>query len=154
MNRRKDLVWWFDRTGSEILGWALLAAGLLMLLLPGPGLLALAAGVWLLARHNPWARKVLDPVHRAAVRAAKEGVATRLRIVMSALSAGAVMTVGIVWCLNPHIGTYTVFGLAVGPRLPFGGWGAGISIVVSSIVALVLLAYSVRTYRGQADGTE
>lgn len=39
------------------LGCVLLVAGLVMLMTPGPGVLAVAAGVALLARHNSWTRR-------------------------------------------------------------------------------------------------
>jgi UPF0716 family protein affecting phage T7 exclusion len=46
------------RVGLEVaLGCVLLVAGLVMLVTPGPGVLAVAAGVALLARHNPWTRR-------------------------------------------------------------------------------------------------
>ncbi len=39
---------WFRRTGSEVLGWSLVALGGALLVLPGPGALVLVAGVALL----------------------------------------------------------------------------------------------------------
>ena len=54
---------WFQRTGSEVLGWILVVVGLALLILPGPGMLALVAGVALLAPHYAWARRILDPLH-------------------------------------------------------------------------------------------
>lgn len=71
------------RIGQEILGWLLLAAGIAALVLPGPGLLLLALGLWVLARNYRWADRLLDPVKRAAYRGAAEGVKTWPRIIMS-----------------------------------------------------------------------
>ena len=42
---------WVRRTGGEILGWTLVVVGLALLVLPGPGMLALVAGIALLAPH-------------------------------------------------------------------------------------------------------
>jgi uncharacterized protein (TIGR02611 family) len=45
---------------TSILGAVLVAAGIVMLVTPGPGLLTIAAGLALLARTFPWARHLLD----------------------------------------------------------------------------------------------
>jgi uncharacterized protein (TIGR02611 family) len=41
-------------------GFVLLAGGVLMLVTPGPGWLAIAGGLSLLAVDFPWARRLLD----------------------------------------------------------------------------------------------
>ena len=41
-------------------GWALLVVGALLLVLPGPGLPLLLAGLALLGRESPWARRLCD----------------------------------------------------------------------------------------------
>ena len=46
---------WFRRTGSEILGWALTVAGIILIPAPGPGTLVLVAGISLLSRNHVWA---------------------------------------------------------------------------------------------------
>src|SRR6478752_1081133 len=56
------------RIGLEILGWLLLAAGVAALVLPGPGLLLLALGLWVLAKNYRWADRLLDPVKRVGYR--------------------------------------------------------------------------------------
>lgn len=38
------------------LAWAVIAAGLVLLPLPGPGLLIVAAGVYMLSRQSEWVR--------------------------------------------------------------------------------------------------
>jgi hypothetical protein len=43
---------------TTVLGAVLLAAGVVMLLTPGPGILAIAGGIALLSRHHAWARTV------------------------------------------------------------------------------------------------
>jgi uncharacterized protein (TIGR02611 family) len=57
-----------------VLGAAVVAAGLAMLVLPGPGLLTLAAGLAILALEFPWARRMLAGIRaRAAETAQKAG---------------------------------------------------------------------------------
>ena len=54
-------------------GFALLAAGIAMLALPGPGWLTIAAGLAILAGEYLWARQLLDRLKSTA------GVLTRKR---------------------------------------------------------------------------
>ena len=52
------------RIGRMTLGVGVLLAGLLMLPLPGPGLVTIAAGLALLASDVPYARKLLERVRK------------------------------------------------------------------------------------------
>ncbi|MBC7835605.1 MAG: PGPGW domain-containing protein [Phycisphaerales bacterium] len=54
-----------------VLGSLLSLVGAVMLVLPGPGLLVLAAGVALLATEVPWARRVMRLAHRWYLRGVK-----------------------------------------------------------------------------------
>jgi len=63
-------------------GAALLVAGLAMLVLPGPGLLVLAAGLAVLAVEFHWARRLLARVRahaRATAEKARRQIPTRRR---------------------------------------------------------------------------
>ncbi|HJU57824.1 MAG TPA: PGPGW domain-containing protein [Actinomycetota bacterium] len=48
------------RIGVSIVGFALVAAGLVMLVLPGPGLLLIIAGLAILATEYVWAQRALN----------------------------------------------------------------------------------------------
>lgn len=52
----------------SVTGTLLVAAGVAMLFLPGPGLLAMAAGLAVWAREFAWARRLLDRAHHAVAR--------------------------------------------------------------------------------------
>ena len=52
------------RIGRDFLGTIVVIAGLLMLPLPGPGMLTIAAGLALLASDVPFARKLLENVRK------------------------------------------------------------------------------------------
>ena len=69
-----DVLKWIWRSSKRIVvfvvGVALVAAGLAMLVLPGPGLLVIIAGLAVLATEFVWARVALD---KAKERAAKAG---------------------------------------------------------------------------------
>ncbi len=64
------------RIGRVMLGTVVVIAGLLMLPLPGPGLLTIAAGLALLASDVPFARKLLERV-RVRLPADAEGNVSR-----------------------------------------------------------------------------
>jgi hypothetical protein len=48
------------RIARVVSGFVLLVAGVLMLVLPGPGIAAIAAGLALLAQDFPWAHRWLE----------------------------------------------------------------------------------------------
>jgi uncharacterized protein (TIGR02611 family) len=54
------------RIGVTILGFVVLLGGLIMLVTPGPGLVAVAAGLAILATEYAWARRMLDRVKERA----------------------------------------------------------------------------------------
>lgn len=71
--RGGPVVSWVLRSGKRIavtlLGFGLVAAGLLMLVLPGPGILVVLAGLAVLATEYAWARYALDETKRRARKA-------------------------------------------------------------------------------------
>jgi hypothetical protein len=48
-------------------GFTLIGAGTVMLVLPGPGLLAIFGGLTLLERDLPWARRITDSLKKRTV---------------------------------------------------------------------------------------
>jgi uncharacterized protein (TIGR02611 family) len=83
------------RVGRVVLGVVVLVAGLIMLPLPGPGLLTVAAGLALLASDVPYARRLLDRVRRRLPADADGKVPRRIVFTGSVVSA---VTIGFsVW---------------------------------------------------------
>jgi hypothetical protein len=133
-----------SRIGLEILGWLLLAGGVAALVLPGPGLLLLAMGLWVLAKNYRWADRLLDPVKRAAYKGAAEGVKTWPRIIMSSLLALALIALGVLWGIKPPAPSW--WPLADKWWL-FGGWGTGAFLIGSGLLAFGLLGWSMKNFR-------
>lgn len=93
--RRSTHVLW--QAGVLLLGFGLVAAGIAMLVLPGPGWATIILGFIVLASEYAWARRLLEPVKRWARKAADAALDPRVRrrnlFIVGALavvSAGAV----------------------------------------------------------------
>lgn len=56
----------FIRMGTILVGFVVLLAGLAMMVLPGPGIIAIIIGLGLLARELVWAERLLEYVKKRA----------------------------------------------------------------------------------------
>lgn len=125
-------------------GWLLVAVGVAALVLPGPGLLALFAGLALLATQYEWARRRLEPVREAALRAAATSVASPVRLVVSAAGVAGMVALGVVWGVRPDAPAWWPIGDQW--WMP-GGWGTAVSLIVSGVIAGATLVYSYLNFR-------
>lgn len=123
----------------ESLGWLCIVVGIAALVLPGPGLLLIFAGMALLATQYEWAERRLEPVRRAALRTAAESVKTWPRILFSSLLACVIISIGIVWGMHPAAPDW--WPLSDSLWLP-GGWATGGTMIASGLFAFGLLVYS------------
>jgi hypothetical protein len=136
------------RIALEALGWLLILAGIAALILPGPGLLLLAAGLVLLSQEYEWAEKRVEPVKRRALRAAAESVATNVRVAVSTTLALLLGACGVVWILDPDQPDW--WSLPEASWLP-GGWATGVTQLGSALVALGMIVYSYRRFRVRGE---
>ena len=134
------------RIALEGLGWLLVVAGIAALVLPGPGLLALFAGMALLATQYEWAERRLDPIRKAALKTAADSVQSWFRIILSASFCAGLITLGVFWGIHPA--TPAWWPLADKWWL-VGGWGTGGTLIGSGVIALGMIVYSFRAFRGQ-----
>ena len=67
------------RIAVTIAGFAVLTAGVIMLVTPGPGILGIIAGLTILATEWAWAEKALDRAKMRAGQAASAATATPFR---------------------------------------------------------------------------
>lgn len=132
----------------EVLGWILLLAGIAAMVLPGPGLLLMAAGLAVLSQQYTWAERLLDPVLLRALRAAAEGVETWPRIIASTIGALGIGAFGVVWLLDPDMPGW--WPVDEKWWLPGGVW-TGVTLLLSCAIALGLLVYSYRRFHGKPE---
>ena len=123
------------RVVVAVVGAVLLCVGVLLLVLPGPGLLLVLAGLVVLASEFPALERYVDPVRRRAMKAADESVASPLRVAGSVLAGLFLIAAGVVW--------------GVVDTLPFGGWSTGVSLILSGLIIHGLLIWSYRRVRAR-----
>ncbi|HET6711945.1 PGPGW domain-containing protein [Amycolatopsis sp.] len=124
-----------------VAGAVLLLIGVAMLVLPGPGLLLVLAGLLVLASEFPALERYVDPVRDRAMKAAEDSVSSPLRIAGSVLAGLALLAAGIVW------GTVR--------SLPFSGWSTGSSLILSSVILFALLVWSYQRVKSRREaGTQ
>jgi hypothetical protein len=111
-------------------GGLLLAAGIALLVLPGPGLLLVLAGLILLANAFPAVQRFVAPVRKRAMAAMEESVSSPVRIAFSVGTGLVLIAAGIVWGLRPD--------------LPLGGWATGSGLIISGLILLALIVVSYR----------
>jgi len=132
------------RVAVEGLGWILVVVGIAALVLPGPGLLALFGGVALLATQYDWAERRLEPVKKAALRAAADSVKTWPRILMSTAGVLSLIALGGYWVVSPPAPSWwpidDKWWLA-------GGWGTGATLIGSGVIAGAMVVYSYLNFR-------
>ena len=134
------------RVAIEGAGWILVVVGIAALVLPGPGLLALFAGVALLATQYEWAERRLEPVKQKALSTATDSVKTWPRIILSAVGAAWLVGLGVLWGLRPEAPSWW----PVADRWwLMGGWGTGGTLIASGILAGAMIVYSYRNFREQ-----
>jgi uncharacterized protein (TIGR02611 family) len=137
---------WFERIGLEILGWILIPLGIILMPLPGPGMVVVAGGVALLSRRYVWAQRVRGFVEKRAFDAARYGVATIPRILLSILGGVWLFALGVVWWKGVNIPEFDVLNIGFGPELP-GGRPAAFGLWASALATWALIAYSVKRWR-------
>lgn len=128
------------RVAALIGGGVVLLVGIVLLVLPGPGLLLVLGGLLILANEFPAVEKYVDPVRSRAMKAAEESVSSPLRIAASVLGGLVLIAAGVVWGLNK--------------QLWLGGWPTGSSLILSGVVLLVLLGFSYRRVRSRRAASD
>ncbi len=132
----------------EVVGWTLVLVGIAALVLPGPGLLALFAGLAVLSQQYEWAERRVRPVEEAAKKAAADSVQTWPRIIASLLGVMWLVGLGIYWGIRPPAPEW--WPLKDDYWL-VGGWGTGGTLIGSAFIALGMIIFSFRKFRGKPE---
>ena len=119
--------------------------GLVMLVMPGPGLLTVFAGLVVLSRQYDWARRRIAPLRRAALQGASESVQSGSRIALTLCGITGIAAVGVVWGIRPPAPSWWPVDE---DWWLVGGWATGGTLLASAAFALGLLVYSYRRFRG------
>lgn len=123
-----------------IVGIALLAVGLAMMVLPGPGILVIVAGLAVLATEYVWARSLLDRARSQAEKAQAAAVSSRWRIAGTVLFAIGMLALGVAM-------------LAVDLDIPFWSGVTGGVLIVTALILLTTTYLTIRAERGQTPPT-
>ncbi len=135
----------------EVVGWLLLVVGIAALVLPGPGLLLMFAGLAVLSQQYEWAERWVDPIKFRALKGAAESVETWPRIVASTIFSLGLIGCGVLWIINPDAPSW--WPLDDDWWLPGGVW-TGVTQIVSGILALALIVYSYRRFHGKPEAVD
>ena len=125
-------------------GFLVLAIGVVLMPLPGPGVLIVLVGVLILATQFEWAERRVDQVKRAALRGAADSVKTWPRIFASLLGVVMLIGFGVLWCVHPPAPTWWPLS---DKMWLYGGWGPGSTLIFSGLVAAGVLVYSYLNFR-------
>lgn len=93
------VVRWIGRSGKRIavtiVGFAVVAAGLFMMVTPGPGVLVIVVGLAILASEWAWAERMLDKAKQSGKVVLDQATASPTRIVLSVILTLAGIAAGI-----------------------------------------------------------
>lgn len=132
----------------EVAGWVLLVAGIAALVLPGPGLLMVFSAMILLAQRYAWAQRLLRPLELRAMYGAAKSVQTWPRVTSSTSFALILGATGAFFLSRPPPPDWW----PLDPQWWMAAdRGIGGTLVFSCLVALGLLGWSFRKFRGHPD---
>lgn len=125
-----DLARLLRRIAVTAVGTILLAAGVVLLVTPGPGIVVIALALAVFAVEYEWARRRLNEA-RMLARTAADRTATNQVAKASAIVFG--------------VGAIALGGILIfADILPFSGIGAGVCVALAGLITLATTAYSIR----------
>jgi hypothetical protein len=125
-------------------GYLVVALGIVLMPLPGPGVIIVLLGVLILATQFEWAERRVDQVKDAALRGAADSVKSWQRTVVSVVGVVWLIGFGLLWGLHPDAPSWWPID---DKWWLIGGWGPGATLILSGIVAGGVLVYSYRHFR-------
>ena len=120
--KRRRTVLIVRKIAIALAGTLVLAAGIVMIPLPGPGWLVVVLGLYILSFEFPWAERLLDKIKDKVIDAAHLAAANRWGTALSVVSACGIIAAGFVWALWED--------------LPYSSWLTGMALSASGVIAL------------------
>lgn len=121
------------RIGVTIAGFGVVGLGIVLLPLPGPGLLVVVAGLAILATEYAWARRALQEARDRARQASAASVQNTLSTVLTVLGGLGLVGLGV--------------AVIVVPQIPLASVPAGIGLIFGGLAVLVGTVLSYREAR-------
>ena len=125
------------RFAVTILGGALLILGLAMMVLPGPGILVIVAGLAVLATEYVWARRLLVKAKQQATKAQEAAVASPVRLGATILFGVVLLGLGLAMIIKKDL------------DVPFWSPVTGGILAVTALILLVTTYISYRAAKGE-----
>ena len=125
------------RSAVTLLGGALLVLGLAMMVLPGPGILVIVAGLAVLATEYVWARRLLVRAKKEATKAQEAAVSSPSRLGATIAFGVVLLGLGVAMLLKRHL------------DLPFWSPVTGGILAVTALILLTTTYLSYRAARGE-----
>lgn len=131
------------RFALTTVGAGLVLAGLALMVLPGPGLLLIVAGLGVLATEYVWAKKLLVRAKDRAEQAQQEAVASPWRTAASILFALGLLGLGVAMLLVADVAW--PFLDSIGDAV--WGWVTGSIFVLTGLILIITTLYTLRQQR-------
>lgn len=136
------------RSVVTVVGLLIVLGGIVLMPLPGPGILLVVVGLAVLATEYAWARNLLGTAKKQAVKAQEEAVASPWRTGATVVFALGMIAVGVAMLLVEDVPWPFWDGLLDTVWKPFTG---GV-VIVTSVILLTTTALALRESRSEGPG--
>ena len=130
------------------LGFLVVGIGIVLMPLPGPGVLIVLLGVLILATQFEWAERRVDQVKDAALRGAADSVKSWPRLALSVFGVAWLLGFGILWIVHPAAPSWWPVD---DKWWLLGGPWTGVTLIISGLAAGGVLVYSYVHFREIED---
>jgi len=133
------------RSAVTVAGVALLAVGVVLMVLPGPGLLLIVAGLAVLATEYAWAHRLLKRAKKQAEVAQQAAVASPMRTAGSVCFALGMVGLGILMLVIDDVAWPALDSLLDGV------WSVttGSILIITGCILMAMTYITIRAARGQ-----
>lgn len=136
------------RSIITVVGLLIVAGGIALMVLPGPGILLVVVGLAVLATEYAWARNLLGTAKEKAVKAQEEAVASPWRTGATVLFALGMIGLGVAMIVVDDV------SWPVWDRMIDSFWTplTGGIVIVTSVILLTTTALALRDARSEGPG--